>query len=98
MLSRSDGAKSEQYPLTILKTFFGIGSKGRSINLLLKNICPLHRLKNGNKDSISVLLNIASHYVAQDCLKIATIQPCLYSPGIVVVCHRMRYFKILAFA
>ena len=78
MLSISDGAKAEQYSLTVLKTFFGSGSKRRSINLLLKNICPLHRLKNGNKESISVLLNIVSQYVAQDSLKTTIV---LYLPS-----------------
>lgn len=98
MLSLSGGAKSEQYSLTVLQTFFGIASKRRSLNLLLNNICSLHWLKNGNKESISVLLNIASHYLAQDSLKIAMIQPCLYGSVIVVVCHHMRYFEVLMFA
>lgn len=98
MLSVSGQAKSEQCSLTVLRTFLGSGSRRRSLNLLLKNICPLHWLKNGNKESISVLLNIASHYLAQDSLKSAMIQPCLDTSGIVVVYHHKRYFKILMFA
>lgn len=98
MLSVSGQAKSEQCSLTVLQTFLGIDSKRRSLNLLLKNICPVHQLKNGNKEFISILLNIASHYLAQDSLKIEMVQPCLDSSGIVVVYHRMRYFKILMFA